>query len=494
MTPPPKGSQHEREKLLFEISSPGTVGTSLPPPEVEDAESAGIEGHLLREEIVDFPELSEVDVVRHFTRLSRWNYAIDLGLFPLGSCTMKYNPRFNENAARLPGLAGSHPAAESRDCQGSLALIFELEQMFCSITGLAAVSLQPPAGAAGELTGMMMIRALLQERGDPRKVILIPDSAHGTNPSSARLSGYDVETITSNAEGRLDLEALQARMGDDVAGVMLTNPNTLGIFEDRIEDICRTVHAGGGLVYMDGANMNALVGFHRPGDVGVDVMHLNLHKTFSTPHGGGGPGSGAVAVTSALQPFLPGPRVVREGETFHLESDRPRSIGRVATFLGQFGMMIRAYAYILSLGASGLRRNTELAVVHANYLRKRLEHTYSLPYATPTLHEVVFSDNNLQEHGVSTMDLAKRLMDYNFHAPTIYFPLVVRGAIMIEPTETESRRELDRFVDAMEAIAREAREEPERLHQAPESMPVGRLDEAAAARRPVLRWRSKADC
>ena len=428
MTLPPTGSLQEPELLLFEISSPGTVGMSLPGTEVPDAGSAGIEGHLLRKEIVDFPELSEVDVVRHFTRLSRWNYAIDLGLFPLGSCTMKYNPRFNENAARLPGLAGSHPAAASGDCQGSLALMFELEQMLCSITGMAAVTLQPPAGAAGEL-----------------------------------------------------------------AGVMLTNPNTLGIFENRIEEICRTVHDGGGLVYMDGANMNALVGVHRPGDVGVDVMHLNLHKTFSTPHGGGGPGSGAVAVTAELEPFLPGPRVVRAGKSFDLDEERPRSIGRVATFHGQFGMMIRAYAYILSLGAPGLRRNTELAVVHANYLRKRLEGTYHLPYATPTLHEVVFSDSKLQEHGVSTMDLAKRLMDYDFHAPTIYFPLVVKGAIMIEPTETEGRRELDRFVDAMEAIAREARETPELVRKAPISMPVGRLDEAAAARRPVLRWRSKAD-
>ncbi|MEE9127012.1 MAG: aminomethyl-transferring glycine dehydrogenase subunit GcvPB [Planctomycetota bacterium] len=493
MTLPPTGSLQKRELLLFEISSPGTVGMSLPGTEVPDAGNAGIEEHLLRKEIVDFPELSEVDVVRHFTRLSRWNYAIDLGLFPLGSCTMKYNPRFNENAARLPGLAMSHPAADSGDCQGSLALMFELEQMLCSITGMAAVTLQPPAGAAGELTGVMMMRALLQERGDPRVVILIPDSAHGTNPASARLSGYQVETIISNAEGRMDLDALQARMGEDVAGVMLTNPNTLGIFENRIEEICRTVHGGGGLVYMDGANMNALVGVHRPGDVGVDVMHLNLHKTFSTPHGGGGPGSGAVAVAAELEPFLPGPRVVREGKSFNLDEERPRSIGRVATFHGQFGMMIRAYAYILSLGASGLRRNTELAVVHANYLRKRLEGTYHLPYSTPTLHEVVFSDSKLQEHGVSTMDLAKRLMDYDFHAPTIYFPLVVKGAIMIEPTETEGRRELDRFVDAMEAIAREAREEPELVRNAPISMPVGRLDEAAAARRPVLRWRSEAD-
>jgi glycine dehydrogenase subunit 2 len=492
MTPPPSGSLQERELLLFEISSPGTVGTSLPATEVPDAGSAGIEGHLLRQEIVDFPELSEVDVVRHFTRLSRWNYAIDLGLFPLGSCTMKYNPRFNENAARLPGLAGSHPAAAARDCQGSLALMFELEQMLCSITGMTAVSLQPPAGAAGELTGVMMIRALLQERGDPRRVILIPDSAHGTNPASARLSGYQVETIASNAEGRMDLDALQKRMGEDLAGVMLTNPNTLGIFENRIDEICRTVHAGGGLVYMDGANMNALVGVHRPGDVGVDVMHLNLHKTFSTPHGGGGPGSGAVAVTGDMEPFLPRPRVVREGNRFDLDEQLPRSIGRVATFHGHFGMMIRAYAYILSLGARGLRRNTELAVVHANYVRKRLEPTYHLPYTTPTLHEVVFSDSKLQEHGVSTMDLAKRLMDYGFHAPTIYFPLVVKGAIMIEPTETEGRRELDRFVDAMEAIALEAREDPELVRKAPSSMPVGRLDEAAAARRPVLRWRRDA--
>jgi glycine dehydrogenase subunit 2 len=478
-----------REPLLFELSSPGREGAVLPPVQAPAAGAAGIEPHLIREDIQDFPELSEVDVVRHFTRLSRWNYAIDLGLFPLGSCTMKYNPRFNENAARLAGFAGSHPLSEEDECQGSLALIHHLERLLAEITGMAAVSLQPPAGAAGEMAGVMMMRALLHHRGDARRVILIPDSAHGTNPASARACGYDVESICSDDQGRLDLAALHSRMGSDVAGLMLTNPNTLGIFENRIAEICAAVHAGGGLVYMDGANMNALVGVHRPGDAGVDVMHLNLHKTFSTPHGGGGPGAGAVAVAEVLEPFLPVPRVVQEGTRMRLETDRPLSIGRVAGFSGHFGMMVRAYAYILSLGATGLLHNTHLAVVNANYLRERLRRTYHLAYSTPTLHEVVFSDKDLEDTGVTTMDVAKRLMDYGFHAPTIYFPLVVKGAIMIEPTETEGRRELDRFVEAMESIAREARQEPETVRKAPFRMPVGRLDEAAAARRPVLRWR-----
>ncbi len=482
-----------REPLLFEISSAGLVGAEIPVSEVPDVGNGGIEEHLVRTEIEGFPELSEVDVVRHFTKISRWNYAIDLGLFPLGSCTMKYNPRFNEDAVRVPGFAESHPQAAEDECQGALALIHGLETLLCSITGMRAVSLQPPAGAAGELAGVMMIRSLLAERGDPRKVFLIPDSAHGTNPASARACNYQVETIRSNASGRLDLDALKARMGPDVAGLMLTNPNTLGIFEDKITEICRTVHEGGGLVYMDGANMNALAGVHLPGDAGIDVMHLNLHKTFSTPHGGGGPGSGAVAVAELLEPFLPVPRVVQDGDRFKLVNQQPKSIGRVTGFLGHFGMMVRAYAYILSLGASGLRRNTHLAIAHANYLRHRLKDTFHLPFDTPTLHEVVFSDRDLEKTGVTTMDLAKRLMDYGFHAPTIYFPLVVKGAIMVEPTETESRRELDRFVDAMKAIAREAREEPETVRNAPHKMPIGRLDEAAAARRPVLRWRPDGD-
>ena len=482
-------SLRERERLLFEVSSPGRQGFGLPAPEFPDAGDAGIDARHLRQDVEGFPELSEVDVIRHFTRLSRWNYAIDLGLYPLGSCTMKYNPRYNEDAARIEGLAKSHPLSADDDAQGSLALIQALERLLVEITGLAAVSLQPPAGAAAEMAGVMMIRALLTERGDPRRVILIPDSAHGTNPASARFCGYQVETVRSNASGRLDMEMLRSRMGSDVAALMLTNPNTLGIFERNITEICRILHAGGGQVYLDGANMNALSGVHRPGDAGVDVMHLNLHKTFSTPHGGGGPGSGAVAVAEHLEPFLPVPRVERDGDRLRLSSRRPRSIGRIATFAGQFGMIVRAYAYILSLGAAGIRRNAELAVANANYVRKRLEGVYRMPYATPTLHEVVFSDGDLEGTGVTTNDVAKRLMDYGFHAPTVYFPLIVRGALMVEPTESEGRHELDLFVEAMKAIAREARDCPETVRTAPHSMPVRRLDEVNAARRPVLRWR-----
>ena len=477
-----------REPLLFEISSPGRVGYGLPAPEFPDAGDGGIDSRSRRDEVAGFPELSELDVVRHFTRLSRWNYAIDLGLFPLGSCTMKYNPRYNENAARIPGLANSHPLSASEDCQGSLAVMHELGEILSEITGMAAVSLQPPAGAAGELAGVMMIRAWLEEQGESRKVVLIPDSAHGTNPASARFCGYDVETIRSGADGRLDVDALQERMGRDVAALMLTNPNTLGIFETRIVDICEIVHADGGQVYMDGANMNALCGVHRPGDAGIDVMHLNLHKTFSTPHGGGGPGCGAVAVAKHLEPFLPVPRVTRDGDVYRLDQDQPRSIGRLASFAGHFGMVVRALAYILSLGPAGLRRNTQLAVANANYLRKRLGEFLHLPYDSPTLHEVVFSDRDLADTHVTTMDVAKRLMDYGFHAPTVYFPLVVKGAMMIEPTESEGRAELDRFVAAMKAIVRESREEPDLVRSAPHTMPVGRMDEAAAARRPVLRW------
>jgi len=480
----------ERERLLFEISSAGREGFALPSAEVPDAGMAGIDPRYVRDDIEGFPELSEFNVVRHFTRLSRWNYAIDLGLYPLGSCTMKYNPRFNENAARFEGFAHSHPLAAAAHAQGSLRLMFELERILAEITGLPAVSLAPPAGAAGELAGVMMIRALLTERGDPRQVFLIPDSAHGTNPASARVCGYRVETVRSTPNGRLDVEAIERRMGPDVAGLMLTNPNTLGIFENRIADACRVVHAEGGLVYMDGANMNALVGMHRPGDAGVDVMHLNLHKTFSTPHGGGGPGAGVVAVAEPLEPFLPVPRVVVRDGAYQLDSDRPRSIGRIASFQGHFGMMVRAFAYILALGPEGLRQNTELAVANANYVRKRLEGVLHLPYDSPTMHEVVFSDKGLEKTGVTTMDIGKRLMDYGFHAPTVYFPLVVKGAMMIEPTESEGRHELDVFVEAIKSIVREAREDPELVRTAPHTMPVKRMDEASAARRPILRWRA----
>jgi len=427
-------------------------------------------------------------VVRHFTRLSRLNYANDEGFYPLGSCTMKYNPKVNEKIARLDGFAEAHPLMPEGAVQGCLQVMADLERYLCEITGMDAFTLQPAAGAQGEFTGIKMVRAYHQAHGNPRQIVLIPDSAHGTNPASAHLCGYRVEEIASNARGCIDLEELKRRMSEDVAVLMLTNPNTLGVFEREIGEISQVVHARGGLVYLDGANLNAFVGVARPGDMGVDVMHTNLHKTFSTPHGGGGPGSGPVGVKEILARFLPVPRIVRTGERFLLKPDFPDSIGKVHGFYGNFGMHVRAYAYILANGAAGLREIAETAVLNANYLRTRLLGTYHLPYASPTLHEVIFSDRNLEPHGVRTLDVAKRLMDYGFHPPTIYFPLVVKGALMIEPTESEGIEELDAFVEAMIRIAREAEEDPELLRTAPHTTPVGRLDEAAAARKPVLRW------
>jgi glycine dehydrogenase subunit 2 len=448
-----------------------------------------VEPELLRSEPPALPELSEVDVVRHFTRLSELNYGVDDGLFPLGSCTMKHNPRVNESVARLPGFAQIHPYQPESTSQGALALIHGLESLLAEIAGMDAVSLAPAAGAHGELTGMMMIRALLERRGDARRVVLIPDSAHGTNPASAHFCGYGTEEIASDPSGRIDVPALRKRIGSDVAALMLTNPNTLGVFEGDIVEICRLVHEAGALVYCDGANMNAMLGLTRPGDQGIDVMHLNLHKTFTTPHGGGGPGSGPVAARGDLAAFLPAPRVVREGAAYRTVENPPESIGRIRSFYGNFGMMVRAYTYIREMGAPGLRHVSETAILNANYLRARLEGLLDLPYDSPTLHEVVFSDRTLeQETGVRALDLAKRLIDYGFHPPTVYFPLVVHGAIMIEPTETESREELDAFAEAVRSILQEAKTEPDLVKTAPHLAPLRRLDEVRAARRPVLRW------
>jgi len=476
------------EKAIFEMGSAGRRGYSLPPLDVPAADVSDL-GPAVRTEVADFPEVSEVDVVRHFVRLSRLNYAVDMGLYPLGSCTMKYNPKINEEVARIDGFARIHPMQSEKSVQGALALMHELDVLLRSITGMHRFTLQPAAGAQGEMVGVMMARAHLTRRGDPRSIVLIPDSAHGTNPASAHLAGYRVEEIASNDRGCVDVEALARRMGPDVAALMLTNPNTLGIFERDIEAICGIVHEKGGLVYMDGANMNALVGVARPGDMGVDILHLNLHKTFSTPHGGGGPGSGPVGVVRALEPYLPVPTIEGGAAEFRLDWNRPDSIGKVTTFLGNFGMHVRAYCYIMSLGAAGLRMATERAVLNANYLRARLRDTYRLPYDQPTLHEVILDDSRQKGTGITTLDIAKRLMDYGFHPPTIYFPLVVPGAIMVEPTETEPLEELDRFVDAMKSIDREARENPELVHTAPHATPVRRLDEAGAARRPVLRYK-----
>jgi len=483
--------QLKAEALIFERGGDGRVGYSLPEldvPEVDAAEMWGADQ--TRAEVTGFPELSEVDVVRHFTRISQHNYGIDVGMHPLGSCTMKYNPRVHEVIARLPGFAGAHPYMPEELAQGSLGLMWRLQEALAEITALPYVSLQPAAGAQGELTGIMMIAAYHRKRGDlGRTKVLIPDSAHGTNPASASLCGLEPREIPSNPEGTIDLDALRVAADDQTAALMLTNPNTLGLFEDHIDEIGRIVHAAGGLIYCDGANLNAILGKARPGDFGADVFHINLHKTFTTPHGGGGPGSGPVAMTAELEPFRPRPVVTRDAAgCFHLEHDRPDSIGKVQGFYGNFGMMVRAYTYIRALGAAGLRQVSEDAVLAANYLKERLRPYYDLPYDRSCMHEVVFSDERQKVHGVTALDICKRMMDYGFHPPTVYFPLVVHGALMIEPTETVSRQELDEFVEALIAIAREAESDPDLVTGAPHTTYHRRLDETRAARHPILRW------
>jgi glycine dehydrogenase subunit 2 len=489
----------QNEALIFERSQTGRKGYRLPPLDVDETPLDEIVPASLRrdDDLQGLPEVSEVDVVRHFTRISTWNYSIDLGMYPLGSCTMKYNSRLNERVARINGFANLHPLAPVEDAQGALQLIYELQQSLSEITGLSGVSLQPAAGAHGEMTGVMIIRAFIDARDGAgasakRRTMLIPDSAHGTNPASANLSGFNVKTIRSTAEGFTDLDHLRELCAHgDVAGLMLTNPNTLGLFEKNIREICQIVHDAGGLVYMDGANMNALVGVARPGDMGVDVIHLNLHKTFSTPHGGGGPGCGPCCCTKELEPFLPVPRIVKDGDKFRLDSNLPQSIGRVKAFLGNFGMMVRALAYIQTHGPDGLREATEAAVLNARYVAQGLISDYDKPFDAQPMHEVVFTDKRQSRKGVHTLDIAKRLIDYGFHPMTIYFPLIVQGAMLIEPTESVGRSELDQFVDAMRSIAREAIEDPETVLNAPHTTRIGRLDEAAAARRPVLRWKPK---
>jgi glycine dehydrogenase subunit 2 len=489
----------QNESLIFERSQTGRKGYRLPPLDVEETPVDEIVPAALRrdDDLEGMPEVSEVDVVRHFTRISTWNYSIDLGMYPLGSCTMKYNSRLNEKVARIPGFANLHPLASEEDSQGALQLIYELQESLSEITGLAGVSLQPAAGAHGEMTGVMIIRAFIDARDGAgasakRRTMLIPDSAHGTNPASANLSGFTVKTIRSTSEGFTDLEHLRELCAHgDVAGLMLTNPNTLGLFEKNITEICQIVHDAGGLVYMDGANMNALVGVARPGDMGVDVIHLNLHKTFSTPHGGGGPGCGPCCCTKELEPFLPVPRVVKDEDKYRLDFDRPQSIGRVKAFHGNFGMMVRALAYIQTHGFDGLREATEAAVLNARYVAHGLTSDYDKPFEADPMHEVVFTDKRQSRKGVHTLDIAKRLIDYGFHPMTIYFPLIVQGAMLIEPTESVGRQELDQFVSAMRSIAREAVEDPETVLNAPHTTRIGRLDEAAAARKPVLRWRPK---
>ena len=474
------------EGLIFEHGSPGRRGVDLP-GDVAAAEEF-LPPELVRAPIEGFPEVSEPEVLRHFLRLSQWNFGTATTFYPLGSCTMKYNPLANEVAARLPGFAALHPMVPDDCAQGALQLCWELQDMLAEVSGMDAVSLQPAAGAHGELTGMKMIRAYHRDRGDTRTTVLIPASAHGTNPASAALAGYKVVQLEGNQLGLVEAAALRRAMTDQVAALMITNPNTIGLFEREIAQVAEAVHEKGGLVYFDGANLNALLGIAKPGHIGADVLQINLHKTFSTPHGGGGPGAGPIGVRAVLAPYLPGPRLARQGEQLRWSETPPRSVGRVRSFHGNFGMLVRAYAYIKALGGDGLTQATAMAVLNANYLRVRLEQTYQLAVRGLCMHECVFTDKTLEPYGVKTLDVAKRLLDYGFYAPTIYFPLVIPGALMIEPTETESKETLDAFIAAMEAIAREARETPAVVHDAPTLTPVGRLDEARAARRPVLRW------
>jgi len=487
-----KAARHvsQNEGLIFEKSSPGKRAFDLPPLDVPAADPEQVLGAEHRTEgVTGFPEVSEIEVLRHFTRLSTWNYAIDLGMYPLGSCTMKYNPRVNELVARLDGIATEHPLQPQVLSQGCLKIMLLLERCLLEITGMDAITLHPAAGAQGELTGLLLIRAYLEGLGNARKKVLVPDSAHGTNPATAVIAGYQVENIASDSHGQVDVEKLRELVTEDVAALMITNPSTLGVFEERISDIAAILHAKGALLYMDGANMNALAGVARPGDFGVDVMHLNLHKTFSTPHGGGGPGAGPVAMKKILEPFRPIPVLVDNGSgELALEHDRPHSIGRIKAFSGNFGVLVRALAYILAYGP-GIRQATEDAVLNANYIRKGLEGVFALPYSLPSMHEVVFSDSLQKPNGVNTMDIAKRLIDHGFHPYTTAFPLIVPGALMIEPTESESKEECDQFIEAMLSISEEAATDPDLVKHAPHATRIGRLDEVAAARKPVLRWK-----
>ena len=482
--------------LIFEISRPGRCAATLPDLDVPQAD---LPTDLVREEL-PLPEVSEPDLIRHYTHLSQMNHGVDIGFYPLGSCTMKYNPKINEQVARLPSFVNLHPYQNDETVQGALFLMFSLQEFLKEIGGFAGVSLQPAAGAHGELAGVLMMRAYHLDRGDTeRDIILVPDSAHGTNPASTSMSGLEVIEIPSDERGNVNLDALKAaceEYSDRLVGMMLTNPNTLGLFEEQVEEVCELVHEHGGLMYGDGANMNALLGIARPGDLGFDVLHYNLHKTFSTPHGGGGPGSGPVGAAPSLVDFLPGPIVAvdldrsEEDCPCFKQAMPPKSIGRMKAFYGQFGVMVKAYTYIRMLGPDGLRRVSEYAVLNANYLKERLKEVYPLPYDRVCKHEFVLAGppEDVQEDSVHTMDVAKRLMDYGFHPPTVYFPLIVHEAMMIEPTETESKETLDAFVEAMLDIVEEARENPDALHEAPQTAPTRRLDEVQAARSLILRW------
>jgi len=480
----------DEKALVFEISRPGRAACSLPECDVPEADLTGfIPENLLRDKAPDLPEVSEVDLVRHYTRLSQRNFGMDSGFYPLGSCTMKYNPKVNEDVASLSGFVNVHPCQDDRTVQGCLELIWKTDRMLCEITGMDKFTFQPAAGAHGELTGLMIIKAWHESRGDnARKKIIIPDSAHGTNPASAATAGFEVVEIKSDENGLVNPKELEKVLDNETAGLMLTNPNTLGLFEKHIPEIARMVHEAGGLLYYDGANMNAIMGIARPGDMGFDVVHLNLHKTFSTPHGGGGPGAGPVGVVNYLVPFLPKPTVEYDGHKFYTDCERPLSIGRVKSFYGNFTVAVKAYAYILSMGAEGLREASRNAVLNANYILAKLKDVYYLPHNRHCMHEVVFSAESQKKLGVTALDIAKRLIDYGFHPPTIYFPLIVKEALMIEPTETESKETLDEFIQAMLDIDGEARTNPEMVKSAPHDTVVSRLDEVMAARHPKVRY------
>jgi glycine dehydrogenase subunit 2 len=475
--------------LLFEQGSPGRSAASLPELDVPSVDPASVYGEQARQEPAALPELSEPEAFRHYVRLSQQNFAIDLGMYPLGSCTMKYNPKVNEWAARLPGFAGLHPMTPPHLVQGALELMWRLEQGLAEVCGMDRVSLHPAAGAQGELTGLMMIRAHHRHEGRSPKKVLVPDTAHGTNPASCTLNGFSAVPFPVSEDGIIVPEKLAPYVDDDVAAIMITNPSTVGLFEAHLPEVATMIHERGGLVYGDGANLNALMGRARPGDLGIDVMQFNLHKTFTTPHGGGGPGCGPVGYKTLLDPYAPVPVVEkREDGSFDLDYGRDRTVGRLRSFQGNFGMMVRAYAYLRELGPEGLRQATDMAVLNANYLRVRLGETWEVAYDRTCMHEVVISDRHLKDTGATTMDVAKRLIDYGFHPPTVYFPLVVKGAMLVEPTETESKATLDSFVDAMNEITREAQETPSRLKAAPHHTRLRRLDETRAARHPVLRW------
>jgi len=478
-------------ELIFEKSRPGRSGYDIPSCDVPERpleELIGLE--FLRDEL-NLPELSELEVVRHYTALSRRNFGVDTGFYPLGSCTMKYNPKINEELVKHPEWEMLHPYNPPQWSQGSLRVMYELRLFLCEIFGMADFSLQPAAGAHGELTGMMICKKYFERKGERRKRVLVPDTAHGTNPASSALCGFEVATVKSDTDGNISLDHLRQMMTEEVAALLLTNPNTLGLFERNIEEIADIVHVKGGILYGDGANANAFLGWCRPGDLGFDIIQVNLHKTFSTPHGAGGPGSGPVGVAPHLVDFLPVPRVVREGDTYALKDDYPHTIGRVRSFYGNFSVLLRAYAYIRSLGAEGLKKVAAAAVINANYLRARLKPFFDLPYDRFCMHECVFTGRRqLKASGVRTAHMAKRLIDYGFHPPTVYFPLIVPEAIMIEPTETESREVLDRFCEAMISIAREAEEEPEKVKNAPWTTPVKHLDEVLAAREPDVGWQA----